>query len=241
MLLKLFKYDFKAIIIKLLPLLVLLPILAVIVRVGNWIQFDNVFISEIILLINPLFSFFCSLLIVYVIVIGAKHYSKSLFSEQGYLMHTLPVSKHKLLISQLLVSISIFLIALVTIIICVFIASYNNQDWGTNPIIDDDIDILFCLDVIFLMFEKMLVIYAGIALGHSFSKNKGALSLVFCIVFFYLIGTIVTIPLIINFITNDSVGNFKVFLVLMIVKSIIISICSYFVIVYLLKKRLNLE
>ncbi|MBD5390693.1 hypothetical protein HDR67_01660, partial [bacterium] len=202
MFLKVFKYDFKAIFFKFLPVLALLPVLAIVVRLVNLLRLDNVFAGIMISLMNGLFIFGCAALSVYTIVLCIMRYVKSLFRDQGYLTHTLPVNKHQLLLSQILADVLMEMISVVLVFLCVLIA-YFNMNFAQafiraisnlfNEVITAEefwrlfsgTFVLLIFIVIFSTLQNLFIIYTGIAIGHAFSKNKGILSVVFCIAINY--------------------------------------------------------
>ena len=57
MFLKVFKYDFKSIFFKFIPLLAIIPVLSIVVRLINLIQTDNAFLILVIGGFNALFVF----------------------------------------------------------------------------------------------------------------------------------------------------------------------------------------
>lgn len=266
MFLKVFKYDFKAIFFKFIPVLALLPVLAIVVRLVNLIRLDNVFAGVMISLINGLFIFGSAALFVYTIVICIIRYVKSLFRDQGYLTHTLPVSKHQLLLSQILADVLMELISVVLVFLC-FLVAYFDMEFARafievisnifNEVITSEefwnmfagTFVLLIFITIFGTLQNLFVIYTGVAIGHAFSKNKGILSIVFCIAINYgisiitgLINLIIGAAVDFATITADQViGVINTYLGISLAESILICIGAYFLDIYLLKNRLNLE
>lgn len=266
MFLKVFKYDFKAIFFKFIPVLALLPVLAIIVRLVNLMRLDNVFAGLMISLVNGLFWVGCFGLLIYTVVICIMRYVKSLFRDQGYLTHTLPVNKHQLLLSQILADVLMELISVVLVGLCVLIAYFDMK--FAKVIVDavsqmfnevftvEEFWKLFSGTIVLLIFisifgtlQSLFIIYTGVAIGHAFSKNKGILSIVFCIAINYglsmitgiinlIIGTVVDFATIT---TDQVVGVINLYLGISLAESIIICVGAYFLDIYLLKNRLNLE
>lgn len=273
MFLKVFKYDFKAIFFKYLPVLAILPILAILIRLiglifngGNDVVGVNVFVGLIYGLLNGLFILSLALFSVYTLVICIMRYTKSLFRDQGYLTHTLPVNKHQLLLSQILADVLMELISLVVILICCFIAYFTPSVLeGILQLINEFFNvvissrdffnlfggtIVLCVFTLFFSFlQSLFVIYTGIAIGHAFAKNKGVLSVVFCIVLNYGIGFVTgIISMIVGFVGDYAiieVENFvnvsNIYLTISLVESILICIGAYWLDIYLMKNKLNLE
>ncbi|MCM1130711.1 MAG: hypothetical protein NC310_05425 [Roseburia sp.] len=267
MFLKVFKYDFKAIFFKFLPMLAILPVISILVRIISLVNFSgNVFASMIWGLFNGILILGCVLFMVYTLVICIMRYTKALFRDQGYLTHTLPVTKHQLLLSQILADVLMELISLVVVILCCMIAYFDlrvmeaivyliNQFFEVVIPVSEFFNlfggslVLFIFCIIFSFLQSLFVIYTGIGIGHAFPKNKGILSVVFCIVLNYGIGIVTSI---ISFIVG-AVGDFailelenmiqmaNIYLSISLVESIIICIGAYFLDIYLMKHKLNLE
>lgn len=267
MFLKVFKYDFKAIFFKFLPVLAILPVISVLVRIISLVNFSgNVFASVIWGLFNGILILGCVLFMVYTLVICIMRYAKSLFRDQGYLTHTLPVTKHQLLLSQILADVLMELISLVVVILCCVIAYYDPKVMETIIYLVNEffkvvipaneffslfggslVLAIFC--IIFSFLQWLFVIYTGIAIGHAFPKNKGILSVVFCIVLNYGIGFVASI---VNLIVG-AVGDFaiieiedairlaNIYLSISLVESIVVCVGAYFLNIYLMKHKLNLE
>ncbi|MDE7264107.1 MAG: hypothetical protein K2N64_05555 [Anaeroplasmataceae bacterium] len=264
MFLKVFKYDFKAIFFKFIPVLAVLPVLAILVRIVNLLDATNVFAGMVIVLFNGLFALSCCLLTIYTIVICIMRYVKSLFRDQGYLTHTLPVSKHHLLLSQLLADFLMELISIALIFICLFIAYFTPEIFSLIAqvlsemfeivISSEDLGsfagtlILLVFAIFFQAIQSIFIIYTGVALGHSFPKNKGILSVVFCIAINYGINIINFILMIMVSILDFAVINVEqvfsyvnITLIITIVESFALSVVAYFLDIYLMKNKLCLE
>ena len=266
MFLKVFKYDFKAIFFKFIPVLAILPILAILVRLVNLIRWDTIFSGLMITLLNGLFMFGCLATFLYTVVICIMRYVKSLFRDQGYLTHTLPVNKHQLLLSQILADVLMEIIGVLLVVICIMIAYFSLNTFNTvanvisdmfNTIISGNEIVnlfsgtftllIFC--VLFGSLQSLFVIYTGVAIGHAFSKNKGILSVVFCIAINYGMNFVTSIINIIIASTVDFaaisveqiINVVNIFLGITLAESIAICVGAYFLDIYLLKHQLNLE
>ncbi len=266
MFLKVFKYDFKSIFFKFIPVLAVLPILAVLVRLVNLFPLDNVFAGLMISLLNGLFIFSCAALFLYTVIICIMRYVKSLFRDQGYLTHTLPVNKHQLLLSQILADVLMEIISVLLVVLCIIIAYFNPDVFAVvadtiSNILDifissDELMRVFSGTLVLLVFcilfgslQSLFVIYTGVAIGHAFSKNKGILSVVFCIAINYGINFIfgivnIVIGSFVDFatITASQLANvFNIYLGVSLAESILVCVGGYFLDIYLMKHQLNLE
>ena len=110
--------------------------------------------------------------------------------------------------------------------------------------------ILMLLCMLFSSFQSLFVIYTGIAIGHAFAKNKGILSVIFCIALNYAIGIGVTIVISLygllsrNFYfetPQDIINYLNGYLGIILAICIVICLVGYFVDIYLMQKKLNLE
>lgn len=266
MFLKVFKYDFKAIFFKFIPMLIILPVLAVLVRLFNLVSFQNVFLSLIMGLVNGVFVLGCIVAIIYNIVICIMRYVKSLFRDQGYLTHTLPLNKHQLLLSQILADVLMSLITFLLIFLCLNIAYFSpfiipdliemfNQIYETI-ISEEEVAKNLPITLVLTFFTciasslmGLFVIYLGVAIGHAFAKNKGILSVVFCIGLNYAINFVFGFmniifamsydPAVVDISTSFYIIN--MFLSVTLIESIVICIGGYFAVIYIMKHKLNLE
>ncbi|MDE5715320.1 MAG: hypothetical protein K2I42_04230 [Anaeroplasmataceae bacterium] len=255
MFLKLFKYDFRAVFFKFVPMMLVMIILAILARIT--ISFKMM--EMVSAMINGFFVFGCFISILYVIILCVMRYVQSLFKVQGYLTHTLPVSKEKLLLSQLLVDLIMAVIATVLVVVCLIIAyleksvlegiKYLLDSLFKNVVIEIGVGsvVLVILTVIFSAVQWIFVIFLGIALGHIPPKNRAVFSILFCIALNYAINFASSILMSIINMTyknanvistqgwvNSIFGTALGF-------SIVVSIVCYFLIVYIMKKHLNLE
>ncbi len=253
MFLKVFKYDFLSVIKKYIPILIVVVGLSVVVRLLNLIPTLNHELLEIIIILfNVLFCFTFAIQFVYVMVIVVLRYAKSLFKDQGYLTHTLPVGKHKLLLSQLLVAVLMVLISVLVITLCIFIA-YFKPNW--IQVFKNFIDLIFgeiewtpeltltvvlsIIAYIVSSLQSILIIYLGIALGHIHAKNKSLMSVVYCIALNYASGLVLGgMNIIFAF---ALFTNYNALLIASISEGVVISVAAYFITIFVMERHLNLE
>ncbi|MDE5565678.1 MAG: hypothetical protein K2I77_01710 [Anaeroplasmataceae bacterium] len=249
MFLKVFKYDFMAVIKKFVPVTIIVGVLAILARLVNLLVDASNALNTIIVLVNVLFVFSLVLLFVYNIIMLITRYTKSLFRDQGYLTHTLPVSKHQLLLSQLLVAISTTIITVLLVFVSILIA-YASKGWlnAFRTIIEffgkeipSDVAgtiVLAIFVMIFSSLQSIFVIYFGISLGHSHFKNKTLLSVVYCIAIGYGLGFVFNL---INALFLNSIYSVNTYLTATLIESIITCIAGYFLTIFMMQKHLNLE
>ncbi|MDE7384809.1 MAG: hypothetical protein K2M84_03515 [Anaeroplasmataceae bacterium] len=267
MFLKVFKYDFKAVFFKFLPILAIFPVVAVVIRILSLLDVDgNLFVGMIWGGLNVLFFLGFVLISIYTLVICIVRYTKSLFRDQGYLTHTLPVNKHQLLLSQILADVLMEFISVLVVVLCFFIAYYTpsllaNILKAINEILEIFIPVeefykifggtiaLVIIYSIVSFLQSLFIIYTGIAIGHSFPKNKGILSVVFCIAINYGLNIVTGITSLIvgavgDFVilgVTDFANMANLYLTISIIEGILICVGAYFFNIYLMKNKLNLE
>lgn len=195
---KLMKHEFRATSRLMLPLLVVVLGLAALERVydgilGN-IHSDLGLVNVLQFLL--LFAFIVSLIaaVICAVVLMVQRFSKNLMGDEGYLMFTLPVNQHQLIVSKLLVSIVWFLAVIAVDILAVFIASYQQgmlselidalaATWRNMRQLFSGAQGWIVTELVLLMLVSLamscLQFYAPIAIGHSFARRKGLYSVIF--------------------------------------------------------------
>ncbi len=260
MLKKLLKYDFKALFNVLLPVYVILIFLSLFNRVAELLS-DKLailkipagFISIIYLIVligTPIATF----------IISITNYYKNLAGDEGYLMHTLPVTKKDLVLSKLISYLTTMLVSLVIAIIGLFIGEYGIRfDSATlNSILDSlktvDIGtfIILVVSVILSVILQQLLMYASIALGQKQNTNKVIYSIVFGIVLYYINQIVSVVILLVPILFNrdlwDKLHQQKVspdilngYLGASVVLAIVFIIGYFILTTKTLEKNLNLE
>lgn len=257
---KVLKYDLKALCRYLIPLYAVLFGLGIMIRLLGF--FDNVSIIAII----------CGLMIVALVVLSClsfvlngifsvKYYLENLFKDEGYLTHTLPVKKGTLLFSKVLASLVTFSMTALVLIISLIVAFYQ------KGLFVDVVKVLnlsiYGMSVYeFLLFmivygiigyvATILMVYATIAIGYSRSSNKLVSSVVWGLIFYFvmeflylgLLGIIMIInPTFISnldnsvFMMKDLITFFSIFMVF----TALIGGVYYYISYRFMDKKLNLE
>jgi len=213
---KVLKYDLKSMGRSLFPLYIGLVVLALVLKIMDFITesfsafkfiYNIMFIFFIILVIGGLFyTFFVSII----------RYYKNLYSDEGYLTNTLPVSIHSLLSSKVISSCLYIILSVIVSFISIIIV------FGFNDVLDVLRNILeffsLCFDmsigsiagiaIILLLLSYIcyiLMVYAGISLGNMHSKNKIAFSVIYTVVIYYLAQILGVIMLGIMFLINPDI------------------------------------
>ena len=257
---KVLKYDLKALCRYLIPLYAVLFGLGIMIRLLGF--FDNVSIIAII----------CGLMIVALVVLSClsfvlngifsvKYYLENLFKDEGYLTHTLPVKKGTLLFSKVLVSLVTFSMTALVLIISLIVAFYQ-KGLFVDVVKVLNLSIYGMTVYEFLLFmivygiigyvATILMVYAAIAIGYSRSSNKLVSSVVWGLIFYFVMEFLylglLGIIMIINptFISNldNSVFMMKdliIFFSIFMVFTALIGGVYYYISYRFMDKKLNLE
>ncbi|CCY47190.1 uncharacterized protein BN793_00170 [Firmicutes bacterium CAG:822] len=257
---KVLKYDLKALCRYLIPLYAVLFGLGIMIRLLGF--FDNVSIIAII----------CGLMIVALVVLSClsfvlngifsvKYYLENLFKDEGYLTHTLPVKKGTLLFSKVLASLVTFSMTALVLIISLIVAFYQ-KGLFVDVVKVLNLSIYGMTVYEFLLFmivygiigyvATILMVYAAIAIGYSRSSNKLVSSVVWGLIFYFvmeflylgLLGIIMIInPTFISnldnsvFMMKDLITFFSIFMVF----TALIGGVYYYISYRFMDKKLNLE
>ena len=199
---KLMKYELRATSRTMLPLLLLTLLLSVFTRMTSAVVQSGH--SKFITVINTLLilAFFLALIgtAVFSVVLMVMRFRNNLMTDEGYLMFTLPVNRHQLIWAKLLSALLYTAASAVAVTLSILLVLLPIADWSgfwgdlgellssiteslhfgvPGPLLLLWIAVLAILTV----FSGFLMVYAAIALGHSFSNHKILLSVVFFIAF----------------------------------------------------------
>ena len=220
MLVKLLKYDLKYMIKNMIVFYMLCIFFAVTTRIFNSID------KSVMITIISNISFGCFISMIANILINTMmrswiRFRDSLYKDESYLTHTLPVSKNDLYNSKLLQTFIFFLIGFVVIIISLFIAFYSKSNWEIitnyvkNITVGLNMNSLFFISMFLLVlfleyFNAIQCGFYGIILG--FKKNNGKIgySVLFGFIFYLVSQSIVLLLMYIYGLFNSSImGLFK--------------------------------
>ncbi len=187
MLRKLLKYDFKEMGGLLFPIL---GALLVVSLVGKLSIETNIF--EALPDVFQILAIIAYVLIIFACCVGAPiyfviYFYKSLYSNRGYITHTLPVTTNEKLISKIITS---FILEMLTFLVCflsVMIILYDKNTFEEifNALTAGDAQFkaMFGMDVgafllftlillIISMFTQLLMFYASVSIGQIFQNHK---------------------------------------------------------------------
>ncbi len=215
----LLKYEFKAYARTLLPLQAILVALATLVRgiqifESDNIVYDIVFVSSVVALIVSMM-----VLLVFGVIFSITRFYKNLFTHEGYLSFTLPVTTNQHLFTKLVMAVAFTLISVVSIIIAAVVATSGDMlveivkvlCYGFSRLFDvtDGHAIVFAVEFIVAalisVINNYLIYYACISIGQTARKNR--ILVAFGVYFgYYLINQIISTVAIV-FINLASYGD----------------------------------
>lgn len=182
----------------------------------------------------------------------------STYSDQGYLLHTLPVDKHHIIISKVLVSALWIIICelMMYLSILVLIASNGelleimaeSMDQIVSLVIYDDTQLrgfaifMTIIAALFSLFAKLLKVTACISLGQLSANHK----LLFSVLYYFGIYIVQKIFTAVSFVFALAISKDSYRMDLygwesMLLSGILYSVIFYLITWYVMDKKLNLE
>lgn len=257
---KIIKYDFISMKKDLLPIYIVEICFAILYRVFFEIGKNIEVIKIVSTMILFLFVITMIASFIYTFFVAIKRYYNNMLKDEGYLTHTLPVKKWKLLLSKIIVS-AIFLCIVIAITIFVLLIAFYEE--GIFDIIKYYIDsmkeelgnkMIIYLPIMLALgyMNYIIMVYFGLTLGFTQNNNKIGYSVLFTFVAYTVSQVINSVLFILLVLINpdllnciNSVDMTKKYvdqiLVVALVTSILIPTAYSFVINYVLNKKLNLE
>ena len=252
MLLKLLKYDFRAMWKQFSLIWGAALALALVNRFVLFRDTDNAILSEDGLFMLAFVAVIVAMFVIAVIFV-VNRFSKGLLGNEGYLMHTLPVRPWQLVTSKLICGVVTWVgCGVVAFISPVLMLPLNLPDLLQFPFWSDifrgimkhpDMLVLmaeFCM--VFLSFIVLLV--ASMAVGHLFSRHRRLISIASFIGLYVLVGNVydqVFSYRIVRALTNaasvNAYGSMLVAIAIMLIPAIVFLAVTC----WILEHKLNLE
>ena len=203
------KHEFHAAGRSMLPICAGLIGMALLARGAVWLMqtVDTPAAAIAGTMIIVLFVLACVAAVILTMVLMMVRFARSVFGDEGYLTHTLPVGPHTIILSRLLVS----LVSLLASYAAVFIG-YKISTAGVKEInsilkfLKDSLEeagvettaalLRFAGTILVAMLTQILQIFAAIAIGHSFSTGKTGKSVLFYFVLYAGMQIVSTVALI---------------------------------------------
>ena len=182
MLKKLLKYDLKWCFKPLLVFYLLAIFFSIIVRIVE--SFEQ---SLILLIIDKIC---CGVVIAMIINIlincfmrNWARFVKNIYKDESYLTHTLPVNKNKIYLSKILTAVITLLTSFIVIIVCLAIATLNEETWiilkeslkQSAIFFNSSVSSFIIVLVITIFFEFLFMMMSGtlgIIIGHKSNNLK---------------------------------------------------------------------
>ena len=264
MLNKLLKYDLKYMIKAMTVFYILAIFFAILTRILFEVEQ-----SVIIHLIGQI-SLGCMVSMIFNILINTMmrswaRFRDSLYKDESYLTHTLPVTKNDLYNSKFIQTLIFFFIGFIVILLSLFITFYSKDTWLviTNYIktittglnMSTAFFIVIAIILIFLeVFNAIQCGFLGIILGHRRNNNKVGYSVLFGFIFYLLSQTLVlglvfvygifnpsVMELFKTAVINIDVGAFKSLAIVSSILYIVIIFTMSIICKKLLNKGVNIE
>ncbi len=201
MLIKLLKYDLKYMIKNMFVFYALSIFFAILTRV--LFSLEQSIIINIIsnISLGCMFSMVASVLI-NTMMRSWVRFRNSLYKDESYLTHTLPVTKSELYNSKFIQTLIFFFISFIVILLSLFIVYYSKESWAaiTNYIRTITIGlnmstlffiIMFVIIVFLEVFNAIQCGFLGIILGHKKNNSKLGFSIFFGFFIYLLVQTLV--------------------------------------------------
>ena len=257
MLNKLLKYDLKYMIKNMSVLYILALFFGITTRI--------LFSLEQTIIINILgqISVGCMFAMVVNILINTimrswVRFRDSIYKDEAYLTHTLPVTKNDIYNSKFIQTLIFFVVGFLIILLTIFITYYTKDRWlqlkvlistiTTGLELNSTIFVISFIAIIFLeIFNAIQCGFLGIILGYKKNNNKVAFSVLFGIVAYFLSQSIVLLLIFIVGLFNSSIMDLFTSNILLDTSAfkllIILAIIIYFLIIILMsilcKKEFN--
>ncbi len=257
---KLMKYEWKSTWKLLVPMNVLIVAMSLFAYLTIRLDFfDND--SEIVILSGITIIMFY-ILSMFVVVIGTAIYLiyrfyTSVYGDQGYLLHTLPVDKHHIIISKVLVSVLWLMLSIILIYLSVFLLFSSDEAvleavWDTMVDYVESLEldafasgltiIMTILAFIFQMLAKVLKVTACISLGQLSSNHKVLTSFAFYYGIYFVQRIFSIMYYVIYYaIDDDLISAYQGSWETSLIAGIIYCAVFYFITWYLMEKKLNLD
>ena len=257
MLTKLLKYDLKYMIKNMSIFYILALFFSIMTRI--LFSMKETVIIKIITQISVgcMFSMLANILI-NVMMRSWVRFRDSIYKDESYLTHTLPVTKNDIYNSKFIQTLLFFIFSFLLVILSIFIAYYTKDRWialkgliGTITIglnFNTTLFVVSFLVIIFLeIFNAIQCGFLGIILGHKRSNSKIGYSVLFGFAAYLISQNLVLFSVFIVGLFNSSIMDLFTSKVLLDTSSfkllVLLSIVIYSVIIFIMniacKKELN--
>lgn len=258
---KLIKHEFRASGRIMVPLLIALPALGLLSNLAVRLMDSG---SDIVRFLSGVILFAygtgCFAICFVSFVVMILRWYRSVHSSEGYLTNTLPVSVHGIIWSRLLVAAVYFVLSMAALILSVMLMDLSRDLFVR---LGEFISQLMQLDINDLKKEfvtlgieaaaivlvcavaKCIHLYAAISVGHAFNNHKGGMSFLAYIAMQVIFSSVAVkaaslvsgIPAL----SLDSVSGAYRFLACGLIGIVLYGAVCYFITIFAVKRKLNLE
>ncbi len=257
MLNKLLKYDLKYMIKNMSVFYILAIFFSVLTRI--LFSLDETVIVKIISQIsNGCMIAMLANIVVNVMMRSWVRFRESIYKDESYLTHTLPVTKNNIYNSKFLQTLIFFIFSFAIVILCLFITYYTKDRWELIKLYIDKITtglnmnawffVTGMLGVVFLEFFNAIQCgFLGIIIGHRFNNAKLGYSVAFGFIAYLVSQSLVLLlTFIVALFDEGMMGLFKneplmdtSALKLLIILAVILYIVIIFIMSVICKKIFN--
>lgn len=216
MLIKLLKYDLKYMVKNMSVFYILIIFFAILTRLFSTNS------SFIIHILSQICSG-CMIAMIFNIIINVLmrswvRFRDSIYKDEAYLTHTLPVSKNDIYNSKFMQTLIFFVISFIVILISLFIAYYTQESWELLKNFVNNFTaslnfstIFFVISILFILFLEIFDIlqcgYLGILLGYKKNDIKVGFSFLFGFMSYILSQSLVLLVIYIIGLFNSGIMN----------------------------------
>lgn len=248
MLNKLLKYDLKYMIKNMSIFYILAIFFSILTRI--LFSLKQTLIVNIIgqITVGCMFSMIASILI-NVMMRSWVRFRDSIYKDEAYLTHTLPVTKNDIYNSKFIQTLVFFVFSFLIVILSIFIAYYTKERWvmlkgligtiTTGLNFNTTLFVISFIAVIFLeVFNAIQCGFLGLLLGHTMNNNKIAFSVLFGFISYLVAQSIVLFLVFIVGLFNSSIMDLFKSTILLDTSAfkilVILSITIYLIIIFIM-------
>lgn len=215
MLIKLLKHDLKYMIKHMIIFYILSIFFAITTRI--LFSLENSVMINIIsqIFVGCMFSMIASI-VINTLMHSWIRFRDSIYKDESYLTHTLPVTKNDIYNSKFIQTLIFFVISFIVVVICLFVAYYTKDRWillkefidtiTTSLNFNTTVFIVSILAVIFLeIFNALQCGFFGIMLGYKKNNNKVGFSVLFGIIAYIISQSLVLLFIFIVGLIDSSI------------------------------------
>ena len=220
MLNKLLKYDLKYMIKNMCVFYILALFFAITTRVLFSLD-QSVMVNIIGRISNGCFIAMIANIVINVMMRSWVRFRDSIYKDEAYLTHTLPVTKNNIYNSKFIQTLIFFVFSFAFVIMCLFITYYTKERWELLKLTIDKITTGLDMNAWFFVIGMLLVVFLeffnaiqcgflGMILGHRRNNGKAGYSVVFGFLAYLISQTLVLcLVFIVGFFDSGIMALFK--------------------------------